>query len=91
MYKSTLTIVLIMFSFFSKGQSDLETKFSEANSEMNLRNMYQRIIWDMQPTNRYSFDQTKGEVTYFVEEKGLEVIAIPKILGTFNLNDDTFL
>ena len=91
MYKSTLTIVLIMFSFFSRGQSDLKTKFSEANSEMNLRNMYQRIIWDMQPTNRYSFDQTKEEVTYFVEEKGLEVIAIPKILGTFNLNDDTFL
>ncbi|MFY7671571.1 DUF6882 domain-containing protein [Tenacibaculum sp. MEBiC06402] len=80
-----------MFSFFSRGQSDLKTKFSEANSEMNLRNMYQRIIWDMQPTNRYSFDQTKGEVTYFITDKDLEVIAIPKVLGTFNLNDKTFL
>lgn len=80
-----------MFSFFSKGQSDLKPQFSEANSNMSLRNMYQRIIWDMQPTNQYSFDQTKGIIKYFVQEKDLEVIAIPKILGTFNLNDDTFL
>ena len=80
-----------MLSFFSKGQSDLETKFSEASSEMNLRNMYQRIVWDMQPTNPSTFDQTKGEVKYNVEEKGYEVIAIPEILGTFNFDDNTFL
>lgn len=80
-----------MFSFFSKGQSNLETRFSEANSDMNLRNMYQRIIWNMQPTNEYLFDQTKGEVKYTVEENGYEVIAKPKILGTFNLDDKTFL
>ena len=80
-----------MFSFFSKGQSDLEAKFSEANSDMSLRNMYQRIVWNMQPTNQYLFDQTKGEVKYTVEEKGFEVIATPKILGTFNLDDKTFL
>jgi hypothetical protein len=80
-----------MFSFFSKGQSDLETKFSEANSEMNVRNMFQRIVWNMQPANQYLFDQIKGEVKYTVEEIGYEVIAIPKILGTFNLDDKTFL
>ncbi|MFD2727048.1 DUF6882 domain-containing protein [Hyunsoonleella rubra] len=91
MHKSILTILLIMFSFFSKGQSDLETKFSEANSAMNLRNMYQRIVWNMQPTNQYLFDQTKGEVKYTVEENDYEVIATPKFLGTFNLDDKTFL
>ncbi|CAL2103714.1 conserved protein of unknown function [Tenacibaculum sp. 190130A14a] len=80
-----------MISFFSKGQSDLETKFSKANSEMNLRNMYQKIIWNMQPTNEYVFNQTKGEVIYTVQKNGYEVIAKPKILGTFNLNDKTFL
>lgn len=80
-----------MFSFFSKGQTDLETRFSEANSDMSLRNMYQRIVWNMQPTNAYLFDQTKGEVKYTVEENGYEVIVKPKILGTFNLDDKTFL
>ncbi|WP_120752529.1 DUF6882 domain-containing protein [Aquimarina sp. BL5] len=91
MQKSTLTIILIMLSFFSKGQSNLETRFSEANSDLSLRNMYQRIVWNMQPTNEYLFDQTKGEVKYIIEENGYEVIAIPKILGTFNLDDKTFL
>ena len=80
-----------MLSFFSKGQSNLDTRFSEANSDMSLRNMYQRIIWNMQPTNAYVFDQIKGEVKYTVEENGYEVIAEPKILGTFNLDDNTFL
>lgn len=80
-----------MFSFFSKGQSNLEVKFLESNSDMNLRNMYQRIVWQMQPTNEYLFDQTKGEVKYIVEENGFEVIVKPEILGTFNLDDKTFL
>ncbi|MCK8481672.1 DUF6882 domain-containing protein [Psychroserpens algicola] len=80
-----------MFSFFSNGQSDLENRFSEANSDMSLRNMYQRIIWNMQPTNEYLFDQNKGEVRYIVDEKGYEVVIKPKVLGTFNLDDKTFL
>ena len=81
----------MVFSFFSKGQSSLEAKFLEANSDMNLRNMYQRIVWNMQPKNQYLFDQTEGKVKYYVEENNFEVIATPKILGTFNLNDSTFL
>ncbi len=91
MQKSTLTIILIMFSFFLNGQSELENRFSEANSDMSLRNMYQRIVWQMQPTNEYLFDQTKGKVKYIVEENGYEVIAKPEILGTFNLDNKTFL
>lgn len=42
--------------------------------------MYQRIVWNMQPTNQYLFDQTKGEVKYNVEENGFEAIVIPEIL-----------
>ncbi|WP_460219495.1 DUF6882 domain-containing protein [Psychroserpens sp. MEBiC05023] len=91
MQKTIITTLFIMFSFFSKGQSKLDAKFSEANSDMNLRNMYQRIVWQMQPTNQYLFDQNKGEVKYTVKENGYEVIATPKILGTFNLDDKTFL
>ena len=91
MHKSILVIPLTIFSFFSRGQSSLETKFSEANTDMGLRNMYQRIVWNMQPTNQYLFDQTKGEVKYTIEENGHEVIAVPEILGTFNLDDKTFL
>lgn len=80
-----------MFSFFSKGQSNLEAKFSEAHSDMRLRNMYQRIVWNMEPTNPYIFDQKKGEIKYTIEENGFEIIATPKVLGTFNLDDKTFL
>ena len=80
-----------MISFLSNGQSKLQDRFNEANSEMNLRNMYQLIVWDMNITNEYLFNQTKGEVRYKVEEKGYEVIAKPKILGTFNLDNKTFL
>ena len=91
MRKNTLTLLLIMISFFSNGQSKLNDKFNEANTEMNLRNMYQRIIWDMSVLNEYLFDQKKEEVTYRVKKSGYEVIAKPKILGTFNFNDNTFL
>ncbi len=75
----------------SKDQSELENRFSEANVEMHLRNMYQKIAWTMQPTNEYLFDQTKGQVKYRVEDTGCEVVAKPKIIGTFNLDDETFL
>lgn len=91
MQKISLTIILIMISLFSNSQSKLKDRFKEANSEMNLRNMYQRIIWDMSVSNEYLFDQKKGEVKYTIEENGYEVITKPKILGTFNFNDDTFL
>ncbi|GAB5527088.1 MAG: hypothetical protein Roseis2KO_49600 [Roseivirga sp.] len=91
MRKTIFIFTLAMFSFLSKGQSDLENRFSAARAEMSLRNMYQTIAWQMQPINEYLFDQSKGEVKYLVEDKGYEVIAEPKILGTFNLDDKTFL
>tara|TARA_R110000744_G_scaffold121663_5_gene226415 strand:- start:478 stop:1257 length:780 start_codon:yes stop_codon:yes gene_type:complete len=53
--------------------------------------MYQKILWQMQPTNQYSFDQGTGEVRYTVKEKGYVVYVKPKVLGTFNLKDKTFL
>jgi hypothetical protein len=62
-----------------------------AEVEMGLRNMYHTIEWGMSPMTPYLFDQDNGTVTYTVEEKGLEVIAVPSVLGTFNLKDKTFL
>lgn len=89
--KAILMIAFMMFTSFSKGQGDFNGKIAQANSEMNLRNMYQRILWQMQATNTYIFDQPKQKVTYTVEEKGYEVYSKPKILGTFNILDKTFL
>jgi hypothetical protein len=41
----------------------------------------------MYPVNKYVFDQTKGEIKYIIRDNGNEVIAKPKILGTFNLDN----
>ncbi|MGB3149113.1 MAG: DUF6882 domain-containing protein [Maribacter sp.] len=86
-----LTSFCLLFCFMLKGQSDFDLKITAATTEMNLRNMYQKILWQMQPTNQYSFDQGTGEVRYTVKEKGYEVYVKPKVLGTFNLKDKTFL
>ena len=64
---------------------------TKAEVEMGLRNMYHSIVWGMSYLNPYLFDQDLGTVTYTVEERGLEVIAQPTVLGTFNLKDKTFL
>lgn len=91
MTKITLTVALLVFSFFSKAQDQLEASFDAANAEMRVRNLYQSIIWRMSPLNDYLFDQIDGYVKYTVSDTDFEVIAIPKILGTFNLDDNTFL
>ncbi|TCK67313.1 hypothetical protein DFQ05_1087 [Winogradskyella wandonensis] len=91
MQKPFFSIFMCALFFFSKGQSELESRFKTANSNMELRNMYQRIIWNMSPLNQYVFDQVKGEVKYLVEDNGYEVIAKTKILGTLNFDDNTFL
>lgn len=87
--KFLLTFFLLLFPLFSKGQTGLEASLAEA--EMGLRNMYHRIIWNMSSLNPYQFDQDKGEVTYTIEKEGYEVIAKPKVLGTFNIKNKTFL
>lgn len=85
------TLILLISGIPAKGQAELETATAGATAEMGLRNMYHTISWGMSPLNPYLFDQDMGTVTYTVEEKGLEVIAQPKVLGTFNLKDKTFL
>lgn len=89
---SLLILSFGMFSFLSKNNSEeFDTRIKVASSIMNMKNMYHRIMWDKQPTTEYNFDQTLGEVTYFVDDKQFKVIAKPYILGTFNLDDKTFL
>lgn len=80
-----------MFSFFSTAQDILEASFDTANAEMRVRNLYQSIVWRMNPLNDYLFDQTAGYVKYTISDTDDEVKAVPKILGTFNLDDTTFL
>lgn len=89
--KITLTIPLLMFSFFSTAQDNLEASFDTANAEMRVRNLYQSIVWHMSSLNDYLFDQTAGYVEYTISDTGDEVKAVPKVLGTFNLDDHTFL
>jgi len=78
-------------ALFTKGQDNLDDLFKEANSSVRYNNIYQRIIWDLRPTNQYLFDQIKGIVKYQTDNPKVYSIAIPKILGTFNLDDKTFL
>ena len=91
MHKFTLLILALMLSFFSKGQSNLEDRIAASTAEMNVRNVYQRIVWGMSTRNAYVFDQEQGAVRYTVNDRGYEVVARPVILGTFNLEDKTFL
>lgn len=88
---------VIFISFFlvlplmGNSQTTQKKSPTKAEVEMGLRNMYHSIVWGMSHLNPYLFDQDLGTVTYTVEERGLEVIAQPKVLGTFNLKDKTFL
>lgn len=85
----TTALVLLTLSLSSQPEWDLTVE--TAHREMNLRNMYQRILWGMQAINPYEFDQGEGKVTYAVADFGHTVYVVPEVLGTFNLNDDTFL
>jgi hypothetical protein len=75
----------------TKGQGNLDELFSKANSSIRYNNIYQKIIWDLRPTNEYLFDQTKGIIKYQTDNPEIHAIATPEILGTFNLDDKTFL
>lgn len=89
--KIALTLPLMMFSFFSKAQDSLEASFDQASAEMRVRNLYHTIVWHMCALNDYQFDQKEGKVTYTIIDTEAEVKAVPKVLGTFNLDDNTFL
>lgn len=79
------------FSLFAKGQDNLEERFHEAVSSTRYNNIYNRIIWDLRPTNEYLVDQTKGTIRYQTDNPKIHAIARIEMLGTFNLDDKTFL
>jgi hypothetical protein len=81
----------MLFSFFAKGQDNLEKRFAEAISSMRYNNIYNKIIWDHQPTNKYMVDQTKGTIHYTTDNPSISAVAQIEVLGTFNLDDKTFL
>jgi hypothetical protein len=80
-----------MFSNLLNAQGNLDTLFERANAEMRVRNLYQTIAWRMSSLNEYQFDQVDGYVQYMVSDTNMEAKATPKVLGTFNLEDNTFL
>lgn len=89
--KITLCISLLLFSSLSNAQAQLEASFDSASAEMRVRNLYHSIVWHMSPLNEYLFDQVDGYVQYLISDTDTYVKAVPKILGTFNLDDNTFL
>lgn len=80
-----------MFSFFGKAQDKLDSLIAQAYSTIRYNQLYQQILWDYRPTNEYIFDQEKGTITYITDDPNISAIAVPKVLGTFNLDDKTFL
>lgn len=85
------TILIMVFSFFASAQDNLEKRFQEAISSIRYNNIYNRIIWGFSPTNEYTVDQTEGTIRYQTENPHIHAIARIEVLGTFNLDDETFL
>jgi hypothetical protein len=78
-------------SLFVEGQDNIETRFKNAISSIRYHNIYNRIIWDFNPLNEYLVDQDNGTIRYQTDNPEVYAIAEIEILGTFNLDNKTFL
>lgn len=63
----------------------------EAQLMMRFPIFYQKIIWGMSPLNRFDLVQSEDTLSYVTDRTGYKVLAEPRILGTHNLDDQTFL
>lgn len=81
----------MILSLLAGCQDSSEIDFTEAVSSVRYSNIYNRVIWDFSPTNQYTFDQDKGIIRYQTENPKISAIAEIEVLGTFNLDDKTFL
>lgn len=91
MYKILFLILTMTLPLSTNAQDILNDLFAHANSSIRYNNIYQKVIWDLRPTNEYLVDQTKGTIKYQTDNPKIYAIAGIKILGTFNLDDKTFL
>ncbi|MCU0404695.1 MAG: hypothetical protein MUE99_09125 [Chitinophagaceae bacterium] len=66
-------------------------QLDQAVSTMRYNNLYHYVTWGFSATNGYEFDQDKGIVTYAPDNENLTIDAVPEVMGTYNLDDKTFL
>ena len=91
MFLKKLPLFSFLFPFAAKAQENLTGQLEEAVYTMRYNNLYQCVTWGFSATNSYEFNQDKGIVTYATDKENLTIEAVPEVLGTFNLKDNTFL
>ncbi len=91
MFLKKLPFISLLFPLAAKAQEHFTEQLDQAVSTMRYNNLYHFVTWGFAPTNYYEFDQDKGIVTYTTDHENLTIEAVPEVLGTFNLKDNTFL
>jgi hypothetical protein len=86
-----LPFISLLFPLAAKAQDPLTTQLDQAVSFMRYNNLYHFVTWGFAATNTYEFNQDKGIVTYTTDHENLTIESVPEVLGTYNLNDNTFL
>lgn len=91
MFLKKLPLISLLFPLAAKTQDNFSAQLDQAVSTMRYNNLYHYVSWGFAPTNYYEFDQDKGMVTYTTDHENLTIEAVPEVLGTYNLDDNTFL
>jgi hypothetical protein len=91
MFLKKLPFISLLFPVGSKAQDNFSAQLDQAVSTMRYNNLYHFVTWGFSPTNYYKFNQNKGIVTYTTDHENLTIETVPEVLGTYNLNDNTFL
>lgn len=90
MFQRIQSILSLLFATSLQAQPALSPKLMERAFAMRANNLYHQLVWDFVPTNAYTFDQDKGNITY-TTDRGNRVVAEVEIMGSFYLGDKTFL
>jgi len=90
MFQRIQSILSLLFATSLQAQPALSPKLMERALAMRANNLYHQLVWDFVPTNAYTFDQDKGNITY-TTDRGNRVVAEVEIMGSFYLGDKTFL
>lgn len=91
MFLKTIPFLCLLFPQAAKAQDNFTVQLDQAVSAMRYNNLYHFVTWGFSPTNYYEFNQDKGIVTYSTDHEDLTIEAVPEVLGTYNLDDKTFL
>jgi hypothetical protein len=91
MFLKKIPFISLLFPLTAKAQDNFTVQLDQAVSTIRHNNLYHFVTWGFSPTNYYEFNQDKGIVTYSTDHEDLTIEAIPEVLGTYNLDDKTFL